>query len=146
MDVCLLFLDRKTTDRYRETVNINVQRPAIILMNRDAAGSLLARPQSMEERELPNHWPKRATIDSIGTVFIDPYLALAVERENGFFALLSGSNEYFHRRSNRGQDSSSTALSMSTDEHRRGGPEEFEETAERFQTQRRTYVTQYNTK
>ena len=66
--------------------------------------------------------------------------------ESGFFALLSGPNEYFYRRSSRGQDSSSTASSMSTDEHRRGGPEEFEETAERFQTQRRTYVTQYNTK
>ena len=48
-------------------------------MNRDAAGSLLAQPQSMEERELANYWRKRATIYTFGTVLIDPCLTLTIE-------------------------------------------------------------------
>jgi hypothetical protein len=48
-------------------------------MNRDAAGSLLARPRSMEEQELTNYWRKRATIYILGTVFIDQFITLAVE-------------------------------------------------------------------
>ena len=49
-------------------------------MSRDAAGSLLARPRSMEEQELTNYWRKRATIYILGTVFIDQSLTLTVER------------------------------------------------------------------
>ena len=41
---------------------------------------MLAQPQSMEERELANYWRKRAAIYTLSTVFIDPYLTLAVER------------------------------------------------------------------
>ena len=49
-------------------------------MNRDAARSLLARPQSREEQELANYWRKRATIYILGTVFIDRFHTFAVER------------------------------------------------------------------
>jgi hypothetical protein len=106
-------------------------------MNREDAGSLLAQAQTIEETESANYWRKRATIYIIGTVFVDQFLHLTLERL-AFHLLLPGPNEYFYRRSNRGQDSSSTASSMSTDEPRRGGPEEFEQMAQRYHEQRRT--------
>ena len=55
-----------------------------------------------------------------------------------FCDLLPGPHEHFYKRSSRAQDSGSTASSMSVDEHRLGGPEEFEEMARRYHEQRRT--------
>ena len=80
MDVRLLFLVRQTTDKYQKTVKINVQQPAIVLMNPEDAGSLLARAQSSKAKASVEYWRKRATIYTMGTVVTDQFLRLTLER------------------------------------------------------------------
>ncbi|CAF3254966.1 unnamed protein product [Rotaria socialis] len=50
------------TDKYRNTREINVQQPAIVLLNPEDAGSLLAQPTTIQEQQAALYWKERAFI------------------------------------------------------------------------------------
>ena len=60
-------LSSKVTDKYRTSMTINVRQPAIVLMNPENAGSLLAQPTTVAAQQLAAYWRKRATVYVMGT-------------------------------------------------------------------------------
>ena len=61
------------TDKYQPTRQICVRQPAIVLMNPENAGSLLAKPNTLIERQNAAYWKSRATIYVIGNVHFELY-------------------------------------------------------------------------
>lgn len=48
-------------------MSINVRQPAIVLMNPENAGSLLATPTTVGAQKWAEYWRKRATVYVMGT-------------------------------------------------------------------------------
>ncbi|CAF2794228.1 unnamed protein product [Rotaria sp. Silwood2] len=96
------------TDKYRPSKDINVRQPAIVLLNPQHVGSLLAEPIDENQKRSSEYWQQRAVI------------------------YIMKSDEYFYRRrSKRNQvttddTQSSTDSSLSSNEARMGDVDEFE--------------------
>ena len=56
----------QATDKYRGTIEINVQQPAIVLLNPEDAGSLLAEPKTIVEQRTAEYWHERAFVYQMG--------------------------------------------------------------------------------
>lgn len=59
---------KKATDKYRSVKSINVRQPAIVLMNIDFAGSLLAEPKNEQQMHVAAYWKDRAFIYIMGII------------------------------------------------------------------------------
>ena len=57
----------KATDKYRGVVQINVQQPAIVLLNPEDTGSLLETPMNEQQEQTAQYWRQRATSFVMGT-------------------------------------------------------------------------------
>ncbi|CAF1539189.1 unnamed protein product, partial [Adineta ricciae] len=69
------------TDKYKPCTEINIQQPAIVLLNPEDAGSLIAEPANTAERRFVRYWRHRAIVYRLGP------------------------DEYFHRPDHDGNDS-----------------------------------------
>ncbi|CAF1581087.1 unnamed protein product [Adineta ricciae] len=69
------------TDKYKPCIEINIQQPAIVLLNAEDAGSLIAEARNTEDQEFVGYWQHRAIIYQLGP------------------------DEYFHRPDHDGNDS-----------------------------------------
>jgi hypothetical protein len=57
----------QATDKYKKTQEINVQQPAIVLLNPGKhEGSLTALPTNNNEQEEANYWQQRAIVYRMG--------------------------------------------------------------------------------
>ncbi|CAF1437120.1 unnamed protein product [Adineta steineri] len=55
------------TDKYRPSTKINIRQPAIVLLNDEDAGSLIAQPPlTVEQQQTFNYWQHRAIIYHMG--------------------------------------------------------------------------------
>lgn len=52
--------------KYQKIATINVRQPAIVLMNPENAGSLLAQPTTESERDEAAYWKARASVYIMG--------------------------------------------------------------------------------
>ena len=83
------------TDKYRTTKEINVRQPAIVPLNPEDAGSLLAEPTTLQEQQTALYWKERALI------------------------YIMNENEYFFKRS-RSHHHHQATTTATTDEHLSG--------------------------
>ena len=104
------------TDKYRGTREINVRQPAIVLLNPEDAGSLLAEPVTEQEKQTAMYWKERA------------------------FIYIMQEGEYFYKRPVVAQQQQTTAdeplsgtSSMGTNEARLGELDEFDQMIHRYQ-------------
>ena len=56
----------QATSKYRPMRNIDVNQPAIVLLNKQLAGSLLAQPRNEEEQDWADYWGERAYVYVMG--------------------------------------------------------------------------------
>ncbi|CAF3948926.1 unnamed protein product [Adineta steineri] len=77
--------------KYRSVIQINVQQPAIVLLNHDDAGSLVNDPRAPTEQGDSEFWEERAV------------------------TYIIGDDEHFYPRSNRSQHNSPAASQMNMD-------------------------------
>lgn len=119
---CLLTQNGKihATDKYRGTREINVQQPAIVLLNPEDAGSLLTEPTTLQEQQLAMYWKERA------------------------FIYVMQQDEYFYKRApapphedDDGHRSGSS--SMDTKDARLGELDEFDQMIHRYQQQQQKH-------
>ncbi|CAF0991868.1 unnamed protein product [Didymodactylos carnosus] len=92
---------RSATDKYLGTKEINVRQPAVVLLNPEDAGSLLAEPITVHDHQMANYWKKRATVYIMGSL----------------------PDEYFYKRASHSRtdnDNVSSSSSMSSNEQRLG--------------------------
>ncbi|CAF1632146.1 unnamed protein product [Adineta ricciae] len=104
----------ETASKYRKVTTINVRQPSIVLMNPENAGTLLAKPKNQVEQQLAAYWEKRATVYVLGP------------------------DEYFYKPHLHAPDSATTTSTMSPNELRIGGPEEFSKMHERYYEKKAT--------
>ena len=64
----------QATDKYRGTKQINVRQPAIVLLNPEDTGSLLAEPITNQQQKLAEYWKERAFIYIMGNLHITIFL------------------------------------------------------------------------
>ncbi len=65
------FLTSEATDKYRGTQEINVRQPAIVLLNPEDAGSLIATEHtSIEQQQNAAYWKKRVFIYIMGNIIM----------------------------------------------------------------------------
>ncbi|CAF2913034.1 unnamed protein product [Rotaria sp. Silwood2] len=117
------------TGKYRQTKKINVRQPAIVLLNPEDAGSLLAEPITFEEQQTAKYWKERA------------------------FIYIMNDNEYFFKRRSKPHhhqqaatttpideslsgSSSSSSSSMDSNDARLGDVDEFHQMFERYRQQK----------
>ena len=107
------------TDKYRNTKEISVRQPAIVLLNPEDAGSLLAEPVTEQEKQTALYWKERA------------------------FIYIMQEGEYFYRRPpphhqpvTTDERLSGSSL-MGTNEPRLGDFDEFDQMTERYRQQHR---------
>jgi hypothetical protein len=92
---------KKATDKFEPTQPITVRMPAIVLLNREDAGSLLAKPGDAKyNNDKADYWATRAEIIEIGKQqnLTRKHLTLTCTKEDSLFCypLLSlGEDEYF---------------------------------------------------
>ena len=98
------------TDKYRGTKEINVRQPAIVLLNPEDAGSLLAEPITLQQQQTSMYWKERA------------------------FIYIMNDDEYFYKRSMPQDHQPRTTdehlsghSSLGTDDPRLGDLDEFEQ-------------------
>ena len=97
------------TDKYRGTKEINARQPAIVLVNPEDAGSLLAEPITLQQQQTVMYWKERACI------------------------YIMSDDEYFYKRSMPQHQSRTTNerlfghSSLGTDDPRLGELDEFEQ-------------------
>jgi hypothetical protein len=108
------------TDKYRGTKQINVRQPAIILLNPEDAGSLLAEPVTEQQKQTAQYWKERA------------------------FIYIMSEGEYFFKRPIIRQPRTTTVeqhlsgqSSMDQDEARLGDIDEFDQMIQRYQEKHR---------
>lgn len=103
------------TDKYRGTKEINVRQPAIVLLNPEDAGSLLAEPVTVQEQQTAMYWKERA------------------------FIYIMKEDEYFYKRPAPRQQPVTTderlsgASSINDNDARLGDFDEFEQMIQRYQ-------------
>ena len=59
-------------------MSINVRQPAIVLMNPENAGSLLATPMTAAAQQLAAYWRKRATVYVMGRCLVDDLIRRSI--------------------------------------------------------------------
>lgn len=110
------------TDKYRGTKQINVRQPAIVLLNPEDAGSLLAEPVTEQQKQIAQYWKERA------------------------FIYIMSEGEYFYQRPIPKQHQSLTTIeakdlsgqsAMGQDEGRLGDVDEFDLMIQRYQDKHR---------
>ncbi|CAF4851908.1 unnamed protein product [Rotaria sp. Silwood2] len=110
------------TDKYRGTKEINVRQPAIVLLNPEDTGSLLAEPITLQEQQLAEYWKERA------------------------FIYIMSDDEYFYKRSTPQHHQPRTTdeqhlsgqSSMDNNEARLGDIDEFDQMIHRYQKKHRS--------
>lgn len=102
------------TDKYRNTKEINVQQPAIVLLNPEDAGTLLTEPVTRKEQQTAMYWKQRA------------------------FIYIMEEDEYFYQRSQTHHQAATTdkhlsgSSSMGSNDARLGELDEFDQMIERY--------------
>lgn len=102
------------TDKYRGTKEINVRQPAIVLLNPEDVGSLLAEPITLQQQQTAMYWKERACI------------------------YIMSEDEYFYKRSipqhqpRTTNDGLSGHSSLGTDEPRLGEVDEFDQMIDEY--------------
>ena len=113
------------TDKYRTTKQINVQQPAIVLLNPEDAGSLLAEPLTTQEQQTAMYWKQRAFI--------------YVMQEGEYFFKPSSKSHHHQAAATttEQQQHLSGSSSMGTNDARLGELDEFDQMIDRYQQKHR---------
>lgn len=108
------------TDKYRGTREIHVRQPAIVLLNPEDAGSLLAEPVTVQEQQTAMYWKARAFI----------YI---MQEDEYFYQRPVPPRPPPHQPVTTTDERLSGASSMNDNEARLGDMDEFEQMLHRYQ-------------